>query len=136
MSRTVKITLILAGFFAVAQPLLGAQRFVRRVPPVIVVQPHYGFAPAWHYGWHDPWWNRPTYVVPPSNTGEVKIDTHMKDALVYVDGGYAGVSGKLKHFDLRPGNHDIELRDSSGRTIYHQRVQVILDKTTEIHLDA
>src|SRR5438067_2129553 len=112
MSRSVKITLILVGFFAVAQPLLGAQRFARRVPPVVLVPRHNGFAPAWQYGWHDPWWNRP-YVVAPSHTGEVKIDTHIKDALVYIDGGYAGVSGKLKHFDLRPGNHDIELRNSN-----------------------
>jgi hypothetical protein len=59
----------------------------------------------------------------------------MKDALVYVDGGYAGTAGKLKHFDLSPGNHNIELRDTTGQSLFHQQVQVIRDKTTEIHVD-
>jgi hypothetical protein len=59
----------------------------------------------------------------------------MKDASVYVDGGYAGVAGKLKHFDLSPGNHNIELRDTAGQSLFHQQIQVIRDKTTEIHVD-
>ena len=64
-----------------------------------------------------------------------KVVTKFKDASVFVDGGYAGVAEKLKHFDLSPGNHDIELRDPSGRTIFQERVQVILGKTTEIRVN-
>jgi len=41
---------------------------------------------------------------------EVKPNTHVKGDSIYVDGGYAGETTKLKN-DLRPGNHDIEVRD-------------------------
>jgi hypothetical protein len=68
-------------------------------------------------------------------TGEVKLVTHMKDSQVYVDGGYAGLAGKLKHFDLSPGNHNLELRDSTGKSFYQERIQIIRDKTTEIRVD-
>ena len=99
------------------------------------MQPYYGYGywggPSWYGpGWYDPWGR--TYLAPRSNLGEVKIVTKAKDESIYVDGGYAGVTGKLKHFELSPGNHDIELRDPSGRTIFQQRVQVIMDKTIEI----
>jgi len=60
----------------------------------------------------------------------------LKGASVYVDGGFAGLTGKLKKFPLRPGNHNIELRDSDGRTIYQQQVAVIAGKTTDIHVKA
>jgi hypothetical protein len=68
------------------------------------------------------------YPVPRPNTGEVKIKTNDKDLSIYVDGGYAGITAKMKHFDLSPGNHDIELREPSGRTILNERVQVIVGR--------
>ena len=100
------------------------------------MQPYYGYGFGYGYGpgWYGPAyapWGRP-YLVPRSNLGEVKIVTKLKDEPIYVDGGYAGVTGKLKHFELSPGNHDIELRDPSGRTVFQQRVQVIMDRTIEI----
>lgn len=107
---------------------------------VVVVRRFYGpyyyrfYGPGfWGPGWYSPWWG-PTYV-PVAHTGDVKIVTHLKDASIYVDGGYAGRTGKLKKFPLRPGNHDIELRDSGGRKFYQERVQVILGKTTKIYVD-
>jgi len=66
----------------------------------------------------------------------VKIDTRLKDASVYVDGGFVGPVSKFKKFALQPGNHDIELRDASGRTIFQQRIQVLVDRTTEIRSPA
>ena len=102
----------------------------------MIVRPSYRY--GWYGGYYSPWWGPswgPAYVVPQSNVGEVKLVTHMKEALVYVDGGYAGYAGKLKHFDLTPGNHNIELRDASGQVLFHQQVQVIRDKTAEIHVD-
>jgi hypothetical protein len=139
MFRYLKISAIaLAGLITVTQPL-AAQRFIMRplfVQPYYVrpyfVQPYYGFG-----YWHGPGWYYPgvgpAYVIP--RTGEVKIVTQLKDASVFIDSGYAGVTAKLKHFDLSPGNHDIELRDRSGRTIFQERVQVILGKTTEIRVN-
>ena len=130
MLRSLTITTALGALLLVAQPL-SAQRFIVRRP--VIVRPYYGWGPGW-YGWYGPWYG-PAYVVPSRPTGEVKLVTRMKEASVYVDGGYAGVAGKLKHFDLSPGNHNIELRDTAGETLFHQQVQVIRDKTTEIHVD-
>ena len=127
---------VLGTFIAVAQPASAQRVFIRRPAPVVVVRPYsyYGYAPGWYgYGWYNPW--GPAYVTPRPNTGEVKIQTHMKDASVYVDGGFAGFAGKLKHFDLTPGNHDIALRDPSGATLFQERIQVIRDKTTEVKVD-
>jgi hypothetical protein len=140
MLRYLKVSaIILAALFAIAQPL-QAQHFVRVAPRVIVrPYPYYGgfgywYGPSWYYPWG------PSYVVPRyyqayQATGEVKIVTHLKDASIYVDGGYAGVTGKLKHFDLTPGNHEIELRDPSGHTIYQQKVQVLAGQKTEIRVE-
>jgi hypothetical protein len=68
------------------------------------------------------------------NFGYVKIKTHRKDASVYVDGGFADRIEKAKKFALRPGTHDIELRDSDGRTLYRERIAVLVGKTTELHV--
>ena len=102
--------------------------------PVIIVRPSYGFG---FYGpaWYGPAWG-PTYVVPRRMTGDVKIDTHQKQDMVYVDGGFAGQTSNLKKFTLQPGNHDIEIRDAEGMTIYHQTIAVISDRTTEIKLNS
>jgi hypothetical protein len=66
----------------------------------------------------------------------VKIETRAKDALVYVDGGYAGTVGKLKAFSLKPGPHDIELRDPSGHAYYQERINVLVGKTLKLEPDA
>lgn len=102
------------------------------VSPRVIVR---SYAPYSWYGYYSPYyspyWDYPSYAVR-SNLGEVKINTHLKDASVYVDGGYVGPIAKFKKFSLNPGNHDIELRDGSGRQIFNQRVQVIVDKAIEI----
>jgi hypothetical protein len=67
-----------------------------------------------------------------ANMGNVKIDTKIKNGSIYVDGGLAGATGKLKKFSLTAGNHDIELRDSSGQTALKETVQVIAGRTVEI----
>lgn len=117
---------------------------------VVVVRPYryrvyYGpafypgfYGPGWWYDpwyspWYGPWWE-PAYF-PGPHTGEIKIITKSKDALIYVDGGFAGRAGKLKKFPLRAGTHTIQLRDSRGHTIYQERVHVIPGKTLKIHAD-
>jgi len=133
MFRSLKIAAVVGAFLLTAQPS-WAQRFVFRPRPVIVA-PYYGFGPGWYgyYGYGPAW--GPSYVMPYAQTGEVKLITHMKEARVYVDGGYAGLAGKLKHFDLSPGNHNIELRDTTGRNLFHEQVNVIRGRTAEIHVD-
>jgi hypothetical protein len=127
--------LALAGFLTVA-PVTASAAPAGRV--VVVGGGFYGrgwYGPGW--GWYGPGWYggpygwAPGYYIP--NAGKIKIVTPDKNAAVYVDGGYAGPVAKLKKFSLRPGNHDIALRDSDGRTFYQERVQIIPGKTTEIH---
>src|SRR5437660_11229589 len=103
-----------------SSPVVAAQR-------VVIIRR----APIW---WYDPWWGPAYYpYAPVSYTGDVKIVTRRKGDSVYVDGGFAGVTGKLRKFPLSPGTHDIALRDSDDRTIYKTRVHVIAGKTVELH---
>ena len=44
------------------------------------------------------------------------------------------MTGKAKKFALRPGNYDIELRDSDARTFFQERVAVMVGKTTKLHV--
>ena len=104
--------------------------------PFVVVGGYFGpayYGPAW-YGpaWYGPDWVAPYGYVRGPVTGSVKIDTKMKDASVYVDGGFAGTVGELKTFHLRPGSHDIELRTHDGNTFYQEHVDVIAGKTLKI----
>jgi hypothetical protein len=101
------------------------------------------YGPGWFYGPGYYWGWGPGYYGygygygegPGSAIGHVKLDLQAKDALVYVDGGYAGLSGKLKNFPLKAGNHNIELRDPSGHTFYQESVNVIGGRTVDIHAD-
>ena len=73
---------------------------------------------------------------PRMNSGDVKIETKMKDASVYVDGGFIGKAEKVKKFALKTGEHDIELRDPSGNTFYQEHIQVLPGRTVEIQPDS
>ena len=53
-------------------------------------------------------------------------------ARIYVDGAYAGTAQQLGSFPLKPGSHQIELRDATGQTMYNQQINVILGKTLKI----
>jgi hypothetical protein len=140
MSRYLKLsatalTVLLA--FAIFAPVASAR-------PGVIFRGYYGpgfygrawYGPAW-YGprWYGPGWYAPYGYAPGPAVGSVKIDTKMKDAAVYVDGGYAGKVGQLKTFSLRPGTHDIELRDREGHSFYQERIDVIAGKTIKLTPD-
>ena len=95
---------------------------------MIVVEPFYPYYPWGYYPYA-----YPRYYAP-ANYGEVKIETHRKDLAVYIDGGYAAEIRKDKKFTLRPGNHEIELRDRDGQTVYRENVAVIVGKTTKLQV--
>ena len=109
----------------------------------IVVRPYLAYGYGWGPAYYSPYYYYPGYYYPgyypgvygvrPSG-GDVKIDTHLKDASIYVDGGFAGSTGKLKHFSLQTGNHDIEVRNSAGQTLFHDKVQVLPGRTVDIKL--
>lgn len=94
-----------------------------------------GWGWGWGPGWYGPGlfgWYGPGFYYGPG-PGKVKIVTPDKNASVFVDGGYVGPVAKAKKFPLRPGNHDVELRDLNGHVLFNERVQVIRGRTTEIH---
>lgn len=124
MSRYLKISLIALMAMVCIVPAASAR-------PRVFVGGYFGptyYGPAW-YG---PAWGAPYGYERGPVTGSVKIDTKMKDADVYVDGGYSGTVGQLKTFHLRPGAHDIELRTHNGNTFYQEHIEVIAGKTLKI----
>jgi hypothetical protein len=92
------------------------------------------YGPAWYgpYGYYGPYAYGPYYNVVP-NSGQVKFENTPKDAIVYVDGGYAGTVGNLKTFPLKAGEHDVELRDPSGHTYYQEHLNVLAGKTLKLN---
>jgi hypothetical protein len=128
MSKWTKILLSAALGIVMIAPMASAHGGV-----VLLGGGFYG--PGW-YGWYGPGagWGPYGYgyaAVP--NAGSVKLDTKMKDASVYVDGGYAGTVGQLKTFHLRPGSHQLELRAPDGHSFFQEQVTVIAGKTLTIH---
>ena len=95
------------------------------------VYPGWGFYPG-YYGWYGPWYGPGSYV---PNAGQVEIKSKQKDNQVFVDGGFAGLTGQLKSFPLRPGTHTIELRNAQGQTFYQERITVIAGKKIKIQSD-
>lgn len=101
--------------------------------------PNWWFGPSWRYDpWYSPWYGpawghhyRGRY----NRTGNVKIETRQKGDKIYVDGGYAGVTGKLKKFPLKAGTHTLKLRNPSGHTVFSERITVIPGRTLKIHPD-
>ena len=79
--------------------------------------------------WATYWGPGPYYAYP--NAGEVKLDTKVKDAQVFIDGAFAGTTKENKTMHLRPGSYNIEIREG-GQTQFAQQVYVAAGKT--IHL--
>jgi hypothetical protein len=136
--------MIIAGLLLVSAPLATAQKQPAPTTPppqqvqaptsqppghhVVIVEPIRVFDPFFDYPY--PYAYEPDYMA--ANFGYVKIKTEHKDASVYVDGGFADRVEKAKKFALRPGTHDIELRDSDGRSLFREKVAVLVGKTTEL----
>ena len=113
-------------------PTASAQRVIRR--RFVVVEPGpFFYGPVFPYDFYYPY--PPAYGYA-RNYGEVKIDAHHqdKDANVYIDGGFAANLRDHHKFALRPGNHEIELRNSDGQTIFQENVAVTIGETTKLHV--
>jgi hypothetical protein len=118
------LAVLLLGGFLLSLPPTASAQFRRHG---IVAEPFYPYYPwsLYPYGYAG-------YYA--SAYGDVKIETHRKDLAVYIDGGYAAEVKKDKKFTLKPGNHQIELRDSNGQTVYHEKVAVTVGKTTKLQV--
>src|SRR5262249_50498528 len=132
--------LVLATALLGLLPLSAAVRVVRAPRYRVYSYPVYPVYRPYAY-WYDPfYYDRfyydpffyPRYYGPPvayhQNEGEVKLDTKVKDAQVYVDGAYAGTAKQMKTMWLRPGKHDLEIRMPSGAT-YQQQIYAMNGKT-------
>ncbi len=103
----------------------------------IVVGRPYVYRPYWGAYWGPywaPYWGAPyygSYYAYP-NTGEVKLETKVKDAEVFINGAFAGMTKDNKHMHLRPGNYDIEIRQG-GQTAFAQKVYVTAGKTVKLY---
>jgi len=64
------------------------------------------------------------------NFGEVKIAAPEKTASVFINGGFAGFSGKLKNIWLEPGAYDVEVRSGAGQ--FHKKIYVLSGKTVKL----
>jgi hypothetical protein len=97
---------------------------------VVVVGRPYGA------GWYSPFWGPywgypgPYYAFP--NSGQIKVDTKVRDAQVFINGAYAGTTHENKTMHLRPGSYNIEIREG-GQTHFSQQVYVAAGKTLHLH---
>jgi hypothetical protein len=92
--------------------------------------------PAVYGGWYAPYWG--PYWGPYGysgyypNSGEVKLDTKVKDGQVFIDGAYAGTTKDNKTMHLRPGQYNLEIREN-GATPFAQQIYVSAGQTLHLH---
>jgi hypothetical protein len=92
--------------------------------------------PVVYGGWYAPYWG--SYWGPYGyygyfpNSGEVKLDTKVKTAEVFINGSYAGTTRDNRTMHLRPGEYTIEIREN-GQTPFSQKVYVAAGKTLKLH---
>jgi hypothetical protein len=94
-----------------------------------------GFAmvgPSYYGGYYRSYWG-PMYGGYYANpyAGEVKLDTKVKDAGVFINGAYAGTTHQNKSMHLRPGTYTIEIKEA-GSVRYAEKIYVVAGKT--LHL--
>jgi hypothetical protein len=120
--------LILSGALMTLAPM-SAPAAVRGF--VVVGRPYY---PGWYSPFWGPYWGPAYYggyYYAPPYAGQIKLDTKVKDARVFINGAYAGTTHQNKSMYLRPGTYKIEIREG-GHTQFSERVYVVAGKT--LHL--
>jgi len=97
-----------------------------------------GFRGGGGFGYGPGYWGGPGYYSPYAfgtpNAGELKLDTNVKEAEVFINGAFAGTAGKLKTMYMHPGTYNVELR-APGRTRFQEKVYIVAGKTLKLHPD-
>jgi hypothetical protein len=91
--------------------------------------------PAFGGGFYGSYWGpygRPVYGYPAATLGEVKIETKLKDAEVFINGAFAGTTKEAKTLHLRQGTYTIEVRHA-GEPSFNEQVFVTAGKTLHLH---
>ena len=96
---------------------------------VAVGRPYYG---AWYSPYWGPYWAPYGGYYSHPNAGEVKLDTKVKDAEVFINGAYAGTTHQNKSMHLLGGRYNIEIREA-GRTLFAEPIYVVPGKTVHLH---
>lgn len=100
----------------------------------------YGFYPPVAYSslfWDPSWGGYPgfypiSYFQPGYGKGEVRLQADPKDAVVRIDGAYAGTADRLKTIWLDPGAYDLTI-STADREPYEQRIYVLSGKSLKIN---
>lgn len=110
--------------------------------PAAVVRGGFVGGPRFYGGWYGPYWGSywapywgPGYFAPYNaypNIGEVKLDTKVRDAQVFINGAYSGTTHENRTMRLRPGTYNIEIREG-GQTPFSQKIFVVAGKTMHLH---
>jgi PEGA domain len=112
-------------FAAVAMAMIPASASAAR----IFVGGGFGYGPYWGPGPY--YWGPAGYYYGPP-TGEIKVDTKVKDAEVWINGAFAGTVKDAHTLHLRPGTYAVEVRHA-GQEVLSQQVFVAAGKT--VHLN-
>jgi hypothetical protein len=134
MKRTLLIVTVALMAFAPLTASASEHEHMGMVRPYVGgwYRPWGGF---WGGAWAGPWagtyWE-PYWDTPMPITGEVKLDTKVKDAEVFVNAGYVGTTKDNRTLHLAPGRYTIEIREAN-RTAFSQRVYVQAGKTVHLH---
>lgn len=127
--------LILAGTLMTLAPV-SASAAIRARGVVFAGGPGWGPGWGWAGGWYSPYWGPywgtpyPLYAYP--NAGEVKLETPVKTAEVYIDGSYAGTTHQNKDMWLRPGSYNIKIVEA-GKVRFAQQVYVVAGKKLKLY---
>lgn len=100
----------------------------------------YGFYPPVVYSslFWDPFWGGypgfypSSYFQPGYGKGEIRLRTDPKNAVVHIDGAYAGTADRLKTIWLDPGAYDLTVT-TADREPYEQRIYVLSGKSLKIN---
>jgi hypothetical protein len=133
-------TLVLMVTLVLLAPLTASASEHRHF---VMVRPYFGgwyqpwagiWAGPWAGPWPGPYWDPygGPLVTPFPRTGEVKLDTKVKDAQVFVNGGYVGTTKDNGTLHLAPGGYKIEIREGD-RTAFSEDVYVQAGKTMHLH---
>lgn len=121
-----KLLVLVAGAMMALAPMTASAARV-----FVGVGGYYGYGPGWYSPYWGPYWG-PGYYYGFPNAGQVKLDTKVQTAQVFINGAYAGTTKENKTMHLRPGSYNIEIREN-GTTPFTQQVFVASGKTLHLH---
>jgi hypothetical protein len=97
------------------------------------------FWDPFYYGFWPSYWFYPPFYPPvyfpgysaPGQEGEVRLETNVKSAEVYLNSAFAGMAGHLKSFWIAPGVYELEIR-TENQVIFQRRIYVLTGKTIRV----